>query len=255
MQTKSIVSLLFLLTLGVSVSSQAQDGMGTLSESWAMTVKRGHEAQFEAAFKAHAKVRQDAGDPRHWDTFQPVTGADMSVYYLRTCCFTWADQDAYTEWEKNNPKVMGDWFANVDQHVESYAHYFDQMDPENSHWSDPPPVMNYVGVMDYTIEAGEAADFHTARRELSQIAINQGWGDSHNWGWSESIGGSPSASLAVPFANFAAMAGAGQNFREFIIEHMGAEGAEELMERFGDSVEKSHYSIWVRRADLSYGSD
>ena len=253
MRIKALTPLFILLAMTLSCSALAQPGSGNLAEGWAMTVKKGQQVNFEAAFKAHGAIRKENGDPRNWSVYVPVTGDDLTVYFVRTCCYAWADQDAYTEWESQHPAVMTDWFENVDQYVENYGHYFTEMDWDNSHWNEG-QVVRYVGVTDYAILPGKAAEFHAARRELSQIAINQGWADDHSWAWSDQVGGKPSASLVVPFASFADMGDDEESFYNFIIEHKGQEGAAALVENFADSVKGSKYSIWAHRPDLSTGN-
>jgi hypothetical protein len=254
MKKKAIALIISVLALSFSSGIFAQQTQGTLAESWAMTIKKGEQANFEAAFKAHAAVRKQAGDPRQWDVYVPVTGDNMAVYGIRTCCFTWADQDAYTEWERTHPEVMADWGSNVDQYVAHYGHYFSEVDLDHSHWGDSGQAIKYVGVTNYTIEPGKGAAFNAARAELSQIAINQGWAENHRWAWMDQVGGEPVVSLAVPFANFADMGDDEQTFRSFLVEQAGEEGAEELMERLGDSIESSNYEIWAHRPDLSTSS-
>jgi hypothetical protein len=247
---------LFAILLG-SVTGQvfAQAGTGNLAEVWIMTIKRGEQANFEAAFKQQVAVRAQNNDPRTWNVYVPETGDQLGRYGLRTCCFSWADQDAYTAWTNNNPAVMGDWFAHVDQYVESYEHYFSEMDVDNSNWVAADTPVNYIGVTDYFIDPAKGLDFAAARAELSQIALNQGWSaGGRHWVWTSQIGGAPKASLAVPFANFAAMAVQGQTFLEFLSEKMGADKAAALVQKFSSGTTGSTYTIWALRPDLSSGT-
>lgn len=248
---RSLTSLAALLVLTASASVLAQDPAGNLTESWVMTVKQGQQAAFEAAMKVHVAVRADSGDPRFWNVYVPATGDEMNRYEIRTCCFGWADQDAYANWYVNNPGVMGDWFTNLDQFIENYAHYFSETDMDNSHWVSEGQPVSLVGVTEFFIAPGQAANFAAAKTELSQIAINQGWGANHNWAWAEQIGGKPVSSLMVPFENYAAMAAQSQNFTDFTSEHMGAEAAAALFGRFSASTSGSQYTIWSYRPDLS----
>ncbi|HMB60526.1 MAG TPA: hypothetical protein VKN35_11495 [Xanthomonadales bacterium] len=254
MKNTAIKLIFGLLALTLSNTVFAQDSQGSLAESWGMTIKQGQQGNFEAAFKAHGEIRDAAGDPRAWEVYTPVTGDQLNVYAVRTCCYTWADQDAYIKWERDNPGIMQDFFANVDQYVESYGHYFSEVDLDNSHWGDGSKPVVYVGVTEYAINPGHAAEFHSARAELSQIAINQGWGETNRWAWTDQVGGKPVSSLAVPFSSFADMGDDEQSFRSFVVEHAGEERTSELMEQLADSVKSSSYSIWAHRPDLSTGS-
>jgi hypothetical protein len=248
---RSAIGLSLLLFFTAPAALMAQETAGNLSESWTMTVKRGQQAAFETALKNHVKVRSESGDPRNWQVYVPVTGTEMSRYVIRACCFTWADQDTFTSWTMNTPSVMGDWYANVDQYVESYAHYFSQVDLDNSHWVSADQPVSLIGVTDYQVAAGKALKFAAARQEVSQIALNQGWAADHHWAWMEQIGGKPMVSLAIPFENYAAMATPGQDFMTFVAEKKGAEAAAALFRRFASGISGSQYTIWMHRPDLS----
>jgi len=244
---------LFLGSLPALVLAQAKTG--NLAEIWVMTIKRGEQAHFEAAFKQQIAVRAQNNDPRAWQTYVPVTGDKLNRYGLRTCCFSWADQDTYTAWVNSTPAVMGDWFANVDQYVESYEHYFSETDMDNSNWVAADTPVKYIGVTDYFIDPAKGLDFTSARTELSQIALNQGWSAAgRHWVWTSQIGGAPTASLAVPFGSFAGMAPEGPPFMEFLADQMGAEAAAALVEKFSSGTTGSNYTIWEHRPDLSSGA-
>jgi hypothetical protein len=254
-KSASLLIGFFVLVLGcVPGLAIAQATTGNLAEIWVMNIKRGEQANFEAAFRQHVTVRAQNNDPRSWQTYVPVTGDELGRYAVRTCCFTWADQDAYTAWVNNTPAVMGDWFANLDQYIESYEHYFTETDMANSNWVAADTPVQYIGVTDYTISPARGQDFAAARVELSQIALNQGWSaGGRHWVWTSQIGGEPKASLAVPFANFAAMSVEGPQFMEFLAQQMGEEAAAALVEKFSSGTTGSSYTIWQHRTDLSSG--
>ncbi len=250
-----LISLFALLLGSLPGLVFAQANTGKLAEVWVMTIKRGQQANFEAAFKQQVAVRAQNNDPRQWNVYVPVTGDQLGRYGLRTCCFAWADQDAYTAWTNNTPAVMGDWFEHVDQYVESYEHYFSEMDVDNSNWVAADTPVKYIGVTDYSIDPAKGLDFTSARVELSQIALNQGWSaGGRHWVWTSQIGGAPTASLAVPFGSFAGMAPEGPQFMEFLAEQMGAEAAAALVGKFSSGTTGSNYTIWEHRPDLSSGA-
>lgn len=234
----------------------AQEPTGSLEEFWIFTVKSGHQGEFEAAFKDQGALRNKHGDPRHWDVYVPATGDDLNRYALRSCCFAWADQDSYTAWTMQNAPVMEQWYSKVNPHVENAAHYFHEMDLANSHWPENLTSPAMVGVTEFSIAPGKVNQFHAARAELSQIAINQGWAaGGRHWVWTDRIGGEPSADLVVPFDNYASMTPGEQSIAGFLTEKLGAEGAAALMEKITSSVSSSSYTIWVHRPDLSSSKD
>jgi hypothetical protein len=244
---------LLLLALLLALLPQAvlaQAPTGSLAEDWTLTVKSGHKAQFEAALRDYVDLGKKHNDPR------PDTGSEMTRYVARSCCYNWADQDAYASWQGQNPKVDEFWHSNVAEHIESMSHYYFEMDLANSHWPENLTAPAMVGVTEFSIATGKVAQFHAARAELSQIAINQGWSAAGNhWSWFDRIGGSPSVDLAIPFENYADMASDRQPFATFLTEKMGAEKAAVLMEKISSGVTSSTYTIWVHRPDLSSSKD
>lgn len=243
-------SLLAFMLLPISLF--AQESSPNLVESWEFVPKPGHQADFEAAFREHAAVRVEAGDPRAWDVYVPEVGDALDTYAVRHCCFAWADQDAYQEWNIEHPEIFKHWNDTVAPHVGSISHYYYEMDFANSHWPEGIGTPHLVGVTRFSIAPGKAAQFHAARSEISQIALNQGWSAAGNhWGWYDRVGDEPVAGIAIPFDNFADMTPGEQQFSAFLVEHMGEESAAALMERLSSSISGSSYTIWVHRYDMS----
>jgi hypothetical protein len=253
---KKLQNLLFaLLAMSFLVVPGQLLAQGSLAELWVMTVSPANQQVFEEAFKEHAAFRKEQGEGFNWDVFTPVTGDSLSVYAIRACCFSWADLDMAQKWEADTPEVMQNWASTAGKYVESYAHYYDDFDFSNSHWpegGDSPP---YVGVTDYFVKPGHGSKFSSAKAKVSQIAINQGWGEDHHWAWSNRVGGKPVASIVVPFDSFEDMADDEVSFADFLNEHLGAEGTEAVFSEFSDAIRGSSYSIWRHRADLTPGND
>ena len=248
---KLLIIVLALMFLAGSGPLLAQ---GSLAEYWVMTVSPSNAEAFEAAFKQHGAYRGEQGEEQSWDVFTPVTGDSLNVYVVQACCFGWAQVDKQEQWGVDNPGVMENWASTAGQYVEKYAHYFDDYDMANSNWPESGDSPRYVGVTDYYVTPAHSADFAAAKAEVSQIAINQGWGEDHHWAWSQRVGGKPVTSIVVPFDNFADMTSGETTFADFLKEHMGAEAATALMAKFTGAVRGSSYSIWRHRPDLTSGS-
>jgi len=230
----------------------AQESTRNLAESWEFVPKPGHQADFEAAFREHVAVRVKTGDPRSWDVYVPEVGTQMDTYVVRHCCFAWPEQDSYQEWNIEHSEVFRHWNETVAPHVGSIAHYYYEMDFANSHWPEDKGPAHLLGVTRFDIAPGKAAQFHAARSEISQIALNQGWSAAGNqWSWYDRVGDTPLAGVAIPFENFADMVPGEQQFSAFLVEHMGEENATALMERLSSSISGTSYTIWVRRYDMS----
>jgi hypothetical protein len=250
-----VMRTLTLLAVMLPLSLAAQDKAANLVESWVFVVKPGHQAAFETAFRKHGELRKSSGEMRNWDVYTQEVGDALNTYAVRSCCFNWSDQDKNTDWNMSRPEIMEDWTANVQDHLESVSHYYYELDMANSVWGDSQSP-HMVGVTEFAIASGKNAQFHAARAELSQVAINQGWAaNGKQWSWYDRIGGTPMSGLAIPFDNFAGMTAGEQSFSAFLASKMGEEKAAGLMEKFASSVSSSSYMIWVHRPDLSVKKD
>lgn len=222
-----------------------------ISDSWTMVPKTGHGEEFETALKAHLAYRSEKGDPRHWDTYVPVTGDDLNRYVVRSCCDVWAEQDSYRTWSQEN---LGNHFnETVHPHVDSYTHNFGELDMANSHWDEGVDA-SYVGVTYWDIKSGHGAQANEAISAMSTMAKENNW--PRNWSWSYPVGGSNSVMLATPFKNFADMAPMEENFYQFAKKHLKSEKkADAMFKDFNGSFSSSHYGIWRHRKDLSMTHD
>ncbi len=223
----------------------------TLSDVWLMEPKAGMEDEFFAAVAADKKFRDDAGDSRQWDVYTVEMGDHMGVVQFRACCFDWAGQDAY-DVETKEKGFSDHWNENVHQFVDHYHHHLQQMDFENSHWPEGQEEGPLFGVTTWKVKGGSGPASSDARKKLSQLAIEGGWGsDSNNWLWHWSLSGAPDLMLVSSYENFAAMADPEQSFMDFLSEEIGAEEAAELFKAFNSGLGESDYTVWRHQPELS----
>lgn len=249
----AILAALVLPLGALAEQHEAPEQPGPLTDVWWIAVKGGMDAKFTEAAKKHLAFRAKAGETRTWMAFRQVIGDKLNVVQYRACCFDYADQDAYIV-EDEKLGLGDDWNKNVDPYVDHYHHYLEKNDWENSHWpegSDGP----YYGATSWTWKEGAGPGPDEVRKEFSQIAKTEGWGeagDGHNWLWLERIGGKPTLAIVSSFESFADMAPDEPNFFEFLTEKMGsAEKASEMFTKFGAGFESSDYTVWVYDEELS----
>jgi len=245
------LAMFLLIADGPVLAQEEMDGPpGNIVEMW--VIHASDSAGFEEALKAHMPVRKANNDPYGWQTFTNGTGDDLNTYYIRHCCFSWNDRDAYDTWEAANPAVQEDWNSKVHPHVASYEHHFEEMDFENSYWPDGSEPVKFVGVTTYKIKADGWQAFNAAKDELSQIAINNGWAsDGRRWAWVWSVDGKPTVGLAIPFENYADMTDPDPSYFEFLSGQIGPEEAAAKFEAFTAATRGSSYQIYTYRPDLS----
>lgn len=247
----SLTALVVLSLLFASVSAQAQDeSPPNVADLWIVTVDYSNAPAFEEALKTHLAAREEAGDPRDWQTYTAVAGGELDTYGVRYCCFKWADADAYEEWTLTSG-IMGHWNENVAQYVEDYRHEFSVLDLENSNWPQEAPDYRYFGITSWTLKPGPAVSRQAALKALSAVGKEHGW--SRPWAWTSRVGGDAELSLVTPYVDFADMEPPEQGFFEFAAEHLGMEETARLFSEFGSSFWSSEYTILVHRRDLSMG--
>ncbi len=241
-----------MLILPLTLSADHHEKRAELTDVWLMMPKQGMATQFEDAVKSHMAFREDAGDPREWEGYSVALGSNPSLYMWRYCCFNWADQDSYTS-EDADKGLSENWFANVDQYVDHYHHYMESMDWETSNWPEDMAQDAYYGVTTWDLKEGAGPGPNQARKQLSQIALDEGW--DYKWLWHSRIGGSPKLMIVSPYANFAAMEPPEQEFFEFVAQHLGSEEeAGKIFDQFASGFTGSDYTVWAYRDDLSAGS-
>lgn len=245
-----IYSILFLLLTFSAVCVAEDKPPQVIADSWTMVPKEGHGMKLEEAIKAHMAYRKEKGDPMHWDTWVPVTGEDLNMYVVRSCCHPWAAQDSYRQWSLEHAREHFN--ETVHPHVKKYMHNFTEMDMENSHWGENTEA-NYVGVTAWDIKQGKGNQASSAIKQMSKLAKDNNW--SRNWSWSYPVGGTHRVMLVTPFKNYAEMAPMEENFYQFAMKHMKKAKVEDMFAKFDDSFSGSDYTIWQHRKDLSMQRD
>ena len=99
LKAKFILAPLAVATLFLSGPGLAQDAP-PLAELWITVPKAGHVQEFNEALKKHVAFRSEQGDPWQWNVYTPLLGDDLGRIAVRSCCYTWADVDSYSEWLK-----------------------------------------------------------------------------------------------------------------------------------------------------------
>jgi hypothetical protein len=250
MRRLSIASIIgmALLTLPLGLWAQ-EDERAPLSDVWLIMPKQGMGTQFEDAVRTHMAFRTDAGETRNWETYGTALGRNPMLYQFRASSINWADQDAYVA-EDEEKGLGSNWFANVDQYVDHYHHFIESADYENSNWPTDLGQQTYYGVTSWTWKQGAGPGPNEARKQLSKIAMDEGW--DYNWLWLSRIGGEPTLMIVSPYENFAAMAPPEQEFFDFVAEKLGSEEeAGKIFAQFSAGFAGSSYTIWEHRPDLS----
>lgn len=222
-----------------------------LSDVWVMVPKTGMEGDFAKAVAKHTAYREKNGETRAWQVYNVEIGEKIGAVTFRTCCYSWADQDAYKALEAEKG-FSEDWNKNVHQFVDHYHHYLEEVDYENSYWPEGKGNGPYYGVSTFTLKADSVSAFYRSLKKISDIAKSDGWASEYNnWLWLSRYGGSDTVSLVSSYENFAAMEEPEQSFFDFLTEKVGEEDAIAIMTEFNSGIASSDYTIWHLNAAMS----
>lgn len=246
----ALFTAVLLLPLGV-LAQEGEEPAGPLASVWFVVPKAGMQAEFSEAAAAEIIARKEAGETQEWQAYRAVVGDNLDAVQYRSCCFNWADQDAY-EAEDLELGLGESWNENVGPYVDHYHHYFERFDWENSHWPDTGTDGPLYGVTSWTSHPGAGPGIREARIKLSRLAIDGGWAsDENNWLWMTRIGGKPQLMIVSSFENYAAMEPPEQSFFEFVTEKLGAEEAAAVFDQFNAGFKSSDYTVWMHDETLS----
>ena len=254
MTLRSLSGVLIAVSFAVLPLQAVADNHENVSSIWVLAPKQGMTAEFEAAMTDHVAFRAEKGDPRNWRAYSVAVGDKMGMYQVRGCCFEWAGQDAYIA--ATADMGLGDHFnETVGPYVGRIHHYFDVYDYENSSWpvDDVHETHEYFGVTSWRIKEGNGPGPSEARKKISQLAIETGWGEVFSWLWHTREGGKPTLMVVVPYENYAGMAPPEQGLVEHIAANsdMSAEEVGALFTTFGSGFSSSDYTVWRYRPELS----
>lgn len=221
---------------------------GNLADFWIFWPKAGHEAQFEAAVKAHLAWRKQAREGWTWNAYQPTVGTDLTYYVYRSGEHHWADFDAEQAWDEAN-KASDEFNRTVAPHIERYEHIFEEVDESVSHW-EMSPDYRYVWVESSKLKAGASGAMREAAAGIHKALQAGGWKSSYSI--SRQIGGGGGFTLVFPYKSYAEMQEPTPGFMEVLAKGSGSmEAAQALIAKFDSAVEETQTTIYVARPDLS----
>lgn len=246
----TMLALLMALPFGVHADNHEKTAM--LDDVWLVLPKKGMEAEFYEAAAAHMQWRSEQGESRDWNAYNVTLGDNPNIVMFRAGLFDWPEMDGFVQ--EDGEKGFGEhWNENVHPFVDHYHHYFERMDFEHSNWPDDETDYKYYGVTTWVWKEDADNSSSEARKTISKILIDEGWGEQgNNWLWHSRIGGRPELKLVSGFESFADMAPPEVTLFAFLTEKMGsAEEVGEMIDAFNSGFVSSDYTVWAPVPSLS----
>lgn len=239
---------LALVLLAAWVPLLAQEGeRGPLTDTWVLWTRDGHQTQIEAALRAHAAWRKQAGEPRTWQIYQPVIGADLGHYVIRSEGHHWRDFDAAAAWAQSS-RADDVYFRDVGPHVARVEHYVVMDDVAHSRWIERDDY-RYFGVSRFAPRPGTRPQVLEAMGRIHKALADGGWPRGYAILWT--MGGAGGFTVVEGFASYAEMAEPEPDFVQTLGKALGEQAAADTLRQFASAMERIDYTVYVHRPDLS----
>ncbi|MFZ5608947.1 MAG: hypothetical protein ACOY99_04980 [Pseudomonadota bacterium] len=222
-----------------------------LAREYALEALPGHQAQMEAALKAHADWRKKNGDPFAWSIYQVIVGEAQSIYIVRSSGHKWADFDTY---------------GDSDFAAKASAHYRETVAPHTTgravasiwrnegkvqRWPQDGGSFKYFLVLEYVIKPGHTQRFTDAAAKFSDVANENDWPGSYAMEWLEAGGEGPKAALVIPSANWAGFADPEPSLYSLLVKKHGEAEAARIRDAFTSAIAGQKSFIVVHRPEFS----
>lgn len=246
----AMLTLVFVLLPGMgalAADKVAPGAMGNIADRWVLWAKPGQEKQLEAAIKAHAAWRKQAGEPFAWLTYQPIAGTDLTYYVVRSDYHQWKDFDAEHAWAA---KAGADeaYDRQVGPYVARVEHYFEEMDTAHSHLGNVKDY-KYFSVTTEQLKPGARGAMMSAADKIQKAITDQKWPYPYALAWL--IGGPDSLRIIEPMKSYADMADPNPSLRQVLANALGADSADTTLQQFGNAFQSRETTVYVYRPDLS----
>jgi hypothetical protein len=230
---KTLLGFLVAFAIGCFVQAASAEKQN-LAQIYMFTAKGGHEAQMYQAIKEHAEWRKAEGDPWVWMVYQTVTGNEIGKFIIRSGSHGWSCFDAYADFLA---KGSVEWNKNVAPHIASSQSIIMSDKEKLEDWPTEPGMANLLDITWYDLKPGKMGDFFEAA-EMYHKAIQENDRDAH-YAFSKVESGAPidRIVLAIPFANYSAMAGLEEPLGDFFKRVMSEEDLMTAGEKWNTSYE------------------
>lgn len=246
-----LLALFFAVTGSTAVAADtpaAKSTRGPITDVWVIWPKPGQSKDFEAGLKAHAAWRKSAGEEFSWSIYQPVVGANLDFYVIRSEGHNWKDMDAEEAW---SAKAKSDdaYEKQVGEHASRAEHYFSEDDVQHSHWVDSKDY-KYFMVTSYRLKSGTRAERMDALNKIQKAVVDTKW--PYPYAIENGVGGKEPMLIVVPMKSYADMADPEPSLMKVLAKSLGSDAAAtETMKHFGASVDQTDSTVYLYRGDLS----
>lgn len=240
---KKAILLLFVLSSFIMTSQEEQRYLLNISE---LTIKPGHDEQFNEGVKRYKSCYQENGGEDTWNIWKRIQGAG-NVYVLTSVMENWAEMDDESE-EQADQECRNIIREYVWPHIESSSYNIARFMPEMS----KAPGGNNPLVWVTFFEVNNTPDFQEVIKEVSS-SFREDQGEPLGYWYSYMGGGAdaPNYMVSVPYRNFAELDVERDGPWEMLTKKHGAARAGEMRNKFRNSVDDIWSYLYTYKTDLS----
>ena len=222
----ALVMTLVASPVGAAEKAAPKEGAGNIASLWMIWVKDGQSRQFEEAIKSYAAWRKSAGETFDWSIYQPVVGADLDYYAIRSGSHHWKDMDTNAAWSQQQ-QAGARFEEKLGPYVKRSEHYFTETDADHSHWIDSKDY-RYFSVSHYQMKPGSRGAVKDVLDKITKAVKDANW--AYPYDIDSTIGGREGMSIIVPMKSYAEMADPDPSLMSVLAKSLGSkDAAEETM--------------------------
>ena len=212
-----------------------------------LTIKHGHGMKFREAMTAYMECYSENGGENAWSAWSPIEGAPNVMWFVSSMEM-WAEMDA------DDPGDEACWSEHATELTSHIADADRRMYRRMGDWSGEAEGYNVVKLHNFRVEDGDA--FREIVGEMTGMMKDADYEHMGTW-YGSVIQQRWDADYFVVehFEDFAAMDADRKGVNGIMVDALGEEGAEEMWDRFGDTLAdmEPYWNNILRRVDsLSY---
>jgi hypothetical protein len=246
---RKLVGLPIVLAMLVLPAMAADEQPPTLARNYSISVKAGHEAEFEDGMEKQMEWYKKNSETWHWHTWQWETGENTGKYLFRSPGHYWKDMDDRSE---RTARARAHFQEVAGPHVESMTAGISRVLPTLSNWPAEIGTVPMVSVYELNVHYGMSDEFVHTIGKIHEVLQETDWPVHYAWSTTISGGEMPTFFLVIPHKNWADMQGPDKSLWAMLEETIGRAETDALKASLTKCVREEHTSLARLRPELSY---
>ena len=240
---------LVLVSLCLGLLPQSAGAQAEIAWIYVMTPKMGMGAEFQTALRQHVQWRAENGDPWTWGVYEIVNGDNVGTFIARSGDHEWADFDTYDA--GFGPRGATNFWATVGPLIEGNTSQITMTDTANARWPENADEYVMFQLITLHLKPAHVEEFTQLIGKFHEAILKTNWPAHYAWTYPLSGGMGPTATLVLPFRNWADFEEPETSFPAMLAQAYGDEEATALLTAYSNCYTHSETSILRFRPELS----